>query len=32
MNEHITLPFSKGLVRLRLIGEQATVNFEITKL
>lgn len=32
MNGHITLPFSKGLVRLRLIGEQATVNFEITKL
>lgn len=29
---HMTLPFSKGWVRLRLIGDHASLNFEIKKI
>jgi L-ribulose-5-phosphate 3-epimerase UlaE len=29
---HTTLPFTKGYVRFRLIGKQASLNLEITKI
>jgi hypothetical protein len=29
---HITLPFSKGWARLRIIGDHASLNFEIKKI
>lgn len=29
---HITLPFSKGWARLRIIGEHTSLNFEIKKI
>lgn len=29
---HITLPFSKGWVRLRIIGDHASLTFEIKKI
>lgn len=29
---HETLPFSKGWIRLRLIGDHATLNFEVKKI
>lgn len=32
MDTHVTLPFKKGLIRLRLIGEQADLSFSIKKV
>ncbi|BCR35771.1 hypothetical protein [Mariniplasma anaerobium] len=32
LEKHITLPFKKGFVRLRLIGEQTDLNFLIKKV
>lgn len=31
IDSHVTLPFSKGWVRLRLIGDHTSLNFEIKK-